>query len=160
MRALLRAVRVVRTLVPITMNHPPSPIFVPDHHPPLQSRSTDMLVAASDIVDAVGPASLLTLEELSQIVPLLKKVFAEAEERREQRLERTAHEDFDDDEREALEDEQELEEGALDAAQELLSSALKAFKGAALPVVEALLPAIGRLLDQGRSHEERRIAIW
>ena len=59
-----------------------------------------MLQAAASILDIAG--QLLPAEDPPRLVPTLQVVFDGAEERRKERLQRTAHEDFDDDEREAL----------------------------------------------------------
>jgi len=119
----------------------------------------DLLCAIGQMVEEVGPAGLVPVEMAGQLVPVLAVVMDQAEERRQERTERRAHEDFDEEEEAQLAEEQEVEEAALDAVQELLAALISTYKGASMPIVEALLPKIARLMEAGRTHEERRIAV-
>ncbi|CAG9464330.1 unnamed protein product [Pedinophyceae sp. YPF-701] len=118
---------------------------------------SDMLQADCRIIEVAG--ELLSQEQLAGLIDDLARVMARSEERRQKRIERQKHEDFDAEEAEALEEEIELEEDVLDSVQEVLSGLLRRFKAAVLPLVARLIPGFAPMLDKGRTASERRIAV-
>uniref|UniRef100_A0A7R9V0M6 TOG domain-containing protein n=1 Tax=Chlamydomonas euryale TaxID=1486919 RepID=A0A7R9V0M6_9CHLO len=117
-----------------------------------------MLDAVSSIVDVVEP-SMLQEEWVGSSFEKFSKILSEADERRQERLKRQGTEDFDEEELEALEEENQAEEELFDQVATCLGTFLKKFGDAVLPYVERVMGQIAPLLDKGRSHEERRIAV-
>jgi hypothetical protein len=117
------------------------------------------LTSVEEVLDVAQGPRLLPLDLLAPAFEALATVFADYEARRAGRLERMAGEDFDAEEEEALEEEHEAEGELLDAAGNVCTTALRHYGDAAMPLVEGLMPAVGRLLEKGRFPEERRVAL-
>eukprot|EP00887_Chlorella_sp_A99_P003368 scaffold26.g3368.t1 len=96
---------------------------------------------------------------VASLCEAFKTVLADYEERRRERVERMTSEDFDTEEAEALEEEHEAEGELLDSLATVLTRLLREYGDGAMPLVEELMPAVGRLLEKGRFPEERRVAL-
>ena len=126
-------------------------------------REPEALIIVSQ-VEAIGKLVATYGEGLDQnqmmaIFGGLKKVLEGSIERRKERESRKESEDFDEEEAEAIEDENEEEDDVSDSVCECLDEMLKKFRANIMPLVEQLLPYFARMLEQGRSTSEHRIAI-
>ncbi|KAL4855412.1 Importin-5 [Chlorella vulgaris] len=119
----------------------------------------NLLEAVDEIIDIVDGPKMLTLEQIAAAFSQFAGVVSEYEERREGRLDRMKSEDFDAEEQEAIMLEHESETELLDALGSCITTTLRLFGDGALPLVEALMPAVSKLLEKGRFPEERRVAI-
>ena len=118
------------------------------------------LTSAEEILTvAEGPA----LIPVSMLLPAFQTSFItvidEYEERRKERMERATDEDFDAEEQEALEEEHEAEGDVLDALGTVCTTALRYYGDSVMPLVELLMPAMGKQLQKNRFPEERRAAL-
>lgn len=118
-----------------------------------------MLTSVDELVDVAKGPALMPLDLMAPVFDAFKTVLNDYEERRMIRMERTEGEDFDAEEEEALEEEHEAESELLDALGNCLSTILRLYGDAALPFVEALLPAFYELMKESRYTEERRVAL-
>lgn len=117
------------------------------------------LVSIEEVVDVLNGPALLPLDQMAPVFASFNTVLADYEERRASRMERAEGEDFDAEEQEALEEEHEAEGELLDALGTCCTTILRLYGDAAMPLVEALMPAVGKLLEKGRYVEERRVAL-
>ena len=119
-----------------------------------------MLVSAEEVLTAAEGPALLPVDMLA---PAFQEAFTSVlkdyEERRKDRMERAAGEDFDAEEQEALEEEHEAEGDLLDSLGTCCTTALRLYGDTVMPLVEILMPAVGQLLEKGRFVEERRVAL-
>jgi len=135
------------------------PLLEALHKEPDVEVLVSMLTSVEEILGVAGP-ELLGQERLGQALRELGEVIRNSEERRTERGERTAAEDFDEEEAEALEEENEAEEEVLDGVSAVISVALRKWGDVAFPFVDPLMPAIGQLLTgPGRTNGERRIGV-
>lgn len=119
-----------------------------------------MLVSAEEVLVAAEGPALLPIDLLAPAFQnAFPTVLSDYEERRKERMERAAGEDFDAEEQEALEEEHEAEGDLLDALGTCCTTALRLYGDAVMPLVEILMPAFGQLLEKGRFVEERRVAL-
>lgn len=118
-----------------------------------------MLEAVDELVDIAEGPKLLPLEELTKLFEAFAVIMEAYEDRRKDRLKRMASEDFDAEEGEALEEEHEAETELLDALGSCITTVMRQYNDSAMPLLEALMPGVARLLEKGRFPEERRIAI-
>lgn len=117
------------------------------------------LTSADEVLEVAEGPKLLPIDAIAPIFESFSTVLSDYEERRADRLERAAGEDFDAEEQEALEEEHEAETELLDSLGALLNRILKLYGDASLQLVEGIIPAISKLLEKGRFAEEKRIAL-
>jgi hypothetical protein len=118
-----------------------------------------MLTSLEEMVEVAEGPALLPVEQLVDAFTAFQTVMADYEERRAERMHRAQGEDFDAEEQEALEEEHEAEAELLDTLGNCCSMVLRLYKDAVMPLIEGLMPGMGKLLDKGRYVEERRIAL-
>jgi len=117
------------------------------------------LTSVEEVVDVLDGPNLLPTELLSPVFASFSTVLDDYEERRAARMERTEGEDFDEEEREALQEEHEAESELLDALGTCCTTILRLYGDAAMPMIESIMPVVGKLLEASRYVEERRVAL-
>jgi hypothetical protein len=118
-----------------------------------------MIKSVEEVLSFAEGPWLLPVDALPPVFQSFETVLSDYEERRAERIERTAGEDFDAEEQEAMEEEHEAEGELLDKLGEACTTILREYGDSAMPLVEGLMPSIGRLLEKGRYAEERRVAL-
>lgn len=118
-----------------------------------------LLMSVEELVDVAEGPTLLKEDRLPPAFKAFETVLNDYEERRADRLERATGEDFDQEEQEALEEEHEAEGELLDSLGNCLTTIMKLYKDSAMPLVETIMPSMGRLMENGRFIEERRVAL-
>nr|XP_043633893.1 importin-5-like [Erigeron canadensis] len=127
------------------------------HKEPETEICSSMLDAIKECIQICGP--LLDENQVRSIVEELKQVMTASAARRNERAERIKAEDFDAEEGEMLKEENEQEEELFDQVGDCLGTLLKTFKAPFLPLFEELLPYLMPMWGNGRTSEEKRIAI-
>lgn len=118
-----------------------------------------MLTSIEELLGIGGP-DLISMERVGQVLTAMQAIVKSSEERRTERGERTAAEDFDEEEAEALEEENEAEEEILDGVASIVGVALRKWGDAAMPLVDPLMPAFGDLVTgKLRTAGEKRIGV-
>jgi hypothetical protein len=117
------------------------------------------LEALREVVE-IGAPDALPADAAPTALATVRAVLDASATRRADRAARRASEDFDEEEAAALDAEMEGEEDVLDAAASVAGALLAALGDAALPGVDALMPALAPLLDErSASPGERRVAV-